>query len=64
MISLFLDTCSQIIRIGILFDNKLVELLVNGCIAVGLSIVPIFCLIVRDKDFRYYAKSLLKRQRQ
>lgn len=46
------------------FDNKLVELLVNGCIAVGLSIVPIFCLIVRDKDFRYYAKSILKRKRQ
>ena len=27
MISLFLDTCSQIIRIGILFDNELVDYL-------------------------------------
>lgn len=27
MISLFLDTCSQIIRIGILFDNKLIDYL-------------------------------------
>ena len=27
MISLFLDTCSQVIRIGILFDDKLVDYL-------------------------------------
>ena len=43
------------------FENKLVELFVNGCIAVGLSIIPIFCSILLDKDFRYYAKEFLKR---
>lgn len=36
------------------FDNKLYELLVNGCIAVGLSIVPVAGAVAADKDFRHY----------
>ncbi len=41
-------------------ENQWLELLINGSIAVGLSILSIVGAISVDKDFRCYAKSLLK----
>ncbi|HBF15730.1 MAG TPA: hypothetical protein DDW30_08685 [Clostridiales bacterium] len=41
-------------------DNKIIELLLNGAIAVGFSVIPIAGAIILDKDFRFYAKSVLK----
>lgn len=40
-------------------DNKLVELLINGTIAVGISLIPIAASMMINKDFRYYAKNFL-----
>lgn len=41
------------------FDNKWIELLVNGCIAVAIAIVPCIIAILLNKDFIYYVKRLL-----
>ena len=42
------------------YNDRFVELLINGSIAVGISILPIAGAILVDRDFRYYAKALLK----
>lgn len=44
-------------------ENKYLELLLNGCIAVGLSLIPIATTIIFEKDFRNYAQSLLQKIR-
>lgn len=42
-------------------DSQLIELLINGFIAVAISLVPCAILILADKDFRHYAnKALIK----
>lgn len=35
-------------------DNEWMELLINGCIAVAIAIVPCILVIFTDKDFRHY----------
>lgn len=40
-------------------ENKLLELLINGTIAVGISLVPVIAAIMINKDFQYYARSFL-----
>ncbi len=35
-------------------DNQVSELFINGCISICISVIPIFVLILFDKDFRYY----------
>lgn len=42
-------------------DNEWKELLVNGCISVGISIIPITIITVMDRDFRYYLGRILFR---
>lgn len=41
------------------FENQWIDLLVNGCIAVAISIVPCVIAILLNKDFIYYVKRLL-----
>ena len=61
------------IFIGVLFllnfcmvdiENQWLELLVNGCIAVGLSIIPIVGAIIASKNFRYFAKTFLRKEKK
>lgn len=40
------------------FENQWIELLVNGCIAVAIAIVPCLIAILLNKDFIYYVKRL------
>lgn len=42
-------------------ENELVELIVNGIIAVGIAIVPSALMSFLDKDFRYYVKKGIKK---
>lgn len=44
-------------------ENKMVELLVNGCIAVGLSIIPIIAILLIDKDFKSFMNRFLRKIR-
>lgn len=41
--------------------NKWIELLTNGCIAVGLSLIPIVMVIILDRDFRHFAVNVFQR---
>mgnify|MGYP000543074363 CR=1 FL=1 len=43
------------------FENEWLELLVNGCIAVGIALVPCVALSIFDKDFKYYLVLMLKK---
>lgn len=36
------------------FDNRWIDLLVNGCIAVGIAIIPCAIAVLVNKDFRHY----------
>lgn len=54
---LVLDLCM------VTLENNWLELLLNGCIAVGLSLIPIAATIIFEKDFRDYAQSLLQKIR-
>ena len=40
------------------FENQWIELLVNGCIAIAISVVPCAIAILLNKDFGYYVKRL------
>jgi len=42
-------------------QNEWLELLVNGCMAVGIAIIPCLIVALSDKDFRYYCKIMAKR---
>ena len=44
-------------------ENTMIELLINGCIAVGISLIPIVTMIVIDKDFRYYTMKFLTKRK-
>lgn len=37
-------------------DNKVVEIFINGTIAVGISLVPIIAAMMTNEDFRNYAR--------
>lgn len=39
-------------------ENKWLELLINGSIAIGLAFIPIITIFCGDKDFRYYIRAL------
>jgi len=39
-------------------DNQWKEMLVNGCIAVALAVVPSVAVALLDKDFRHYFKNI------
>ena len=43
------------------YESEWVELLVNGCIAVAISVVPCVAVVLFNKDFRHYFKNLLQR---
>lgn len=36
------------------FDNRWIDLLVNGCIAVGIAVIPCAIAVLVNKDFRHY----------
>ncbi len=36
------------------YDNQWIELLVNGCIAVAIAIIPCTLIAISDKDFKHY----------
>lgn len=40
------------------YDNEWKELLVNGCIAVAISVIPSIAVILLNKDFRHYFSQL------
>lgn len=50
---LILDSCM------ISADNKVIELLKNGVIAVTISLVPILTMYIIDRDFRHYTMNIL-----
>lgn len=43
------------------FESRWIELLVNGCIAVAVSVVPCAAVLVTDKNFRSHFKSTVNR---
>ena len=43
-------------------DNRLLQLLVNGCIAVGIAAIVFVIMLLTDTDFRIYFRKLLKRR--
>lgn len=43
------------------YDNEWIELLVNGCIAVAISVLPCVAVVLLNKDFRHYFKNLFDR---
>ena len=43
------------------FDNNWIELLVNGCIAVAIALVPIICLYIFSPIFRTNTNKLFKK---
>lgn len=43
------------------YDNEWKELLVNGCIAVAIAIVPCVFVTFIDKDFRHYLNAVFKK---
>ena len=45
-------------------ESRFNELLVNGCIAVAVSLVPILIAVLTDGDFRHHVKALRERFRQ
>lgn len=42
-------------------ENKKIEFLINGCMAVGFSFIPILLVTFEDRDFRYYMKKMILR---
>lgn len=44
-------------------ENRWLDLLANGAIAVGISIVSVVGAVIADKDFRHYAAAVVKRRR-
>lgn len=42
-------------------QNEWLELLVNGCIAVGIAIVPCAIIVIADKDFRHYFGAAIRK---
>lgn len=42
-------------------DNQWIELLINGFIAVAISIIPCLIMVLIDKDFRFYMKKTLNK---
>lgn len=36
------------------FDNRWIDLLVNGCIAVSIAVIPCTIAVLANKDFRHY----------
>lgn len=42
-------------------DNQFVELVINGCIAIAIALVPCIIAAVVNKNFRYYIKSVFYR---
>lgn len=43
------------------FNNNWISVLVNGTIAVCLAIIPSAIAVIFDKDFRFFAKKILKK---
>lgn len=43
------------------YENEWIELLVNGCIAVAISVLPCIAVVLLNKDFRHYFKNLFDR---
>lgn len=43
-------------------DNRWTQLLTNGCIAVGISLVPVSVAVLLDKDFRHFASNILHKK--
>ena len=44
-------------------ENRFLELLVNGCIAVGVAVIVFAICLAADKDFRKYTGKLLHRKK-
>lgn len=44
-------------------ENKWLELLANGCIAIAFSILPVVGAILSDRDFKDFAKAFLKKEK-
>lgn len=45
-------------------ENKKLEFLINGCMAVCFSIIPIAAVLVKDKNFRCYMKKMILKVRR
>ncbi len=43
-------------------DNTWNELLINGLIAIGISTIPFIWICLFNKNFKYYAKNILKKE--
>ena len=43
-------------------DNQWLELLVNGCISVGISFVVVVAVLILNQDFRHYLKKIFRRK--
>ena len=60
-IALFAGTLTALHFCHIPMGGQFLELLVNGCVAVAVSLVPILLAVLTDGDFRHYAKALAGR---
>lgn len=59
-IALFAAALTGLYFCHVPMGSQWLELLVNGCIAVAVSLVPIAVAVLSDKDFRHYAANLGK----
>lgn len=64
--------CCIVVFIALLFvldfcmvtvEREGIELLLNGGIAVGLSLIPITAVLLGDKDFRYFMRNILRKDK-
>lgn len=63
-IALFIATLFGMKYLSVHHDNLWLDLFVNGCIAVAVSVIPTGFMMMTNKDFRTIAKSCLSRLRR
>lgn len=56
-IALFILSLLVLDRCLVSMENRWLELLVNGCISVAFSVIPVLVIVLSNKDFRYYLKA-------
>lgn len=61
-IALFSAMLILLTQCTVTLDNRWTQLLTNGCIAVGISLVPVSVALLHDKDFRHFASNILHKK--
>lgn len=62
-IALFVVMLTLLTQCTVTQNSRWLQLLENGCIAVGLSLLPVCMAILLDKDFLHFAASLFQKKK-